>query len=160
MTDTRLGRRKIRNYRTVPDARLEARIHALEPVARSWGKTEESRIARRNAALRSGFRDVLVQGTATAVGTGFTVAASFVIGQWVGVFEENGAFVGAMVGVIALLLLGWVSSIWFLVRVPSKVAQYQDAVLEQNRRHLRAKLDRGEELTEEERKIYASLPYK
>ena len=160
MTDTRLGSRKIWNFREVSDARLEARVDALEPMYRQWSAVEGERRARRGEALRSGAREVIIQAAGTAAGTGFTAAVTFLLGQWAGVFEASGIFVGLIVGFVALMTCGWVYTIYRVGRLPAKVGEYLHAVTEQDRRNLRAKLDRGERLSKEEQEIYRRLPYK
>ncbi|MEE6273320.1 hypothetical protein V2J56_08160 [Georgenia sp. MJ206] len=160
MTDTRLSRRKIWNLRKVSDARLAARIDALGPTYEQWSAVEAERRVLRREALRSGVREVIVQAAGTAVGTGFTAAVVFLLGQWGGVFEASGVFVGVIVGVVALMTCFWVYTVYRVGRLPAKVGEYMEAVAEQDLRYLRAKLDRGEQLTKEEQEIYRRLPYR
>lgn len=110
--------------------------------------------------MRTALTDIIVQAVGTAVGGLFTAAAAFLLAGWVGLIHVNGLVSGLLLVLVVGCATMAIYTTTVVLRTPRRVQEYQEVKTELVTRQLKGKIDRGDELTPEEREVWRWLPYK
>ena len=136
---------------------LEQRAAELRPAHIRWERKGLRRSATRKAAARSVTRDIAVQAAGTALGTSITVAASFLYATWLGLVDAPPVLATVLLILLVVGLVGLAWSLVITVRTPRDVREHTDVGVEILWRSLLDKVNRGEELSDEDRQWYRRL---